>query len=79
MKCELCGIEVVDNTFRYSYKPLQPVHKDKVYTQVCRVGLETQKLRDEHKEDDLESIALEKCINTTGKYDPRYRWDYSIL
>ena len=74
MKCDLCGIEFVEGSFRFSYKLNQPVHKDAVYTRVCKSAIDAQKKREEAGEDDLEPIALGLCINLDGAYNPRYRW-----
>ena len=74
MKCELCGIEFNDGVYTYSYSPLTPVPPDKVYTQVCYTAKRTQEIRDEEEEYDLIPINMKKCINKTGKYNPRYRW-----
>ncbi len=74
MKCELCGIIVVNGSYRFSYRPDQPVHKDAVYTRVCRSAKYAQKIREAEGEDDLEPIPLQKCINTDGAYNPKYRW-----
>lgn len=73
-KCGLCGIEFIDGSYRFSYRPEQHVHKDAVYTRVCISAINAQKKRTEESETDLESIALHKCINTTGQYNKRYRW-----
>ncbi len=73
-RCELCGICIVDGSYRFSYRPDQPVHKDAVYTRVCKSAIDAQQKRTEEGETDLEPIALHKCINTTGQYDKRYRW-----
>jgi hypothetical protein len=74
MKCELCGIEFIDGSYRFSYRPDQPVHKDAVYTRVCRSAINAQRVREAEGETDLEPIALHKCINPIGVYNPRYRW-----
>ena len=74
MKCELCGIETVDGTYRFSYRPDQPVHPDAVYTRVCKSALEAEFKRMVANETDLPPIALDLCINTTGKYNLKYRW-----
>ena len=74
MKCELCGITVVDGSYRFSYRPDQPVHKDAVYTRVCKSAIKAQRTREAEGETDLEPIALHKCINVDGQYDKRYRW-----
>ena len=74
MKCELCGVEFIDGSYRFSYRPDQPVHKDAVYTRVCASAIEAQKKREAEGETDLQPIALGLCINTTGEYNPKYRW-----
>lgn len=74
MKCELCGVEFIDGSYRFSYRPDEPVHKDAVYTRVCRPAEYAQKVREAEGETDLDPIALHKCINQDGKYDKRYRW-----
>lgn len=74
MKCDLCGIVVVDGSYRFSNQPDKPVHKDAVYTRVCRSAIEAEKKRKKEGETDLAPIALHECINKTGKYNPRYRW-----
>lgn len=74
MKCELCGVEFIDGSYRFSYRPDQPVHKDAVYTRVCASAIEAQKKREAEGETDLQPIALHKCINTTGQYNAKYRW-----
>jgi len=73
-KCDLCGITVVDGSYRFSYRPDQPISKDAVYTRVCISAINAQKKREDTNETDLQPIALHKCINTTGQYNPRYRW-----
>lgn len=72
--CELCGVEFIDGSYKFSYRPEQPVHKDAVYTRVCKSAIDAEKKRQDASETDLEPIALHKCINTTGTYDKRYRW-----
>jgi hypothetical protein len=72
--CGLCGIVVVDGSYRFSYRSNQPVHKDAVYTRVCKSAINAQLRREAEGETDLEPIALHKCINQNGKYDKRYRW-----
>lgn len=74
MKCELCGIVVVADSYRFSNQPDQPVHKDAVFTRVCKSAIDAQKTRTEEGETDLEPIALGLCINTTGQYNKKYRW-----
>ena len=74
MKCDLCGIVVVDGSYRFSNQPDQPVHKDAVYTRVCRSAIEAEFKRMVANETDLPPIALDLCINKKGAYNPRYRW-----
>ena len=74
MKCNLCGIEIVDGTYRFSYTPHAPVHPDAVYTRVCKSAIDAQLVRESEGETDLPPIAVAECINTTGKYNPKYRW-----
>lgn len=72
--CGLCGIRFVDGSYRFSYRPDQPISKDAVYTRVCRSVIDAQKKRTEEGETDLPPIALEQCINTIGQYNKKYRW-----
>lgn len=73
-RCPLCGIVVVADSYRFSNQPDKPVHKDAVYTRVCKSAIDAQKTRTEEGETDLEPIALGLCINPDGAYNPRYRW-----
>ena len=73
-KCELCGIVIIDGSYRFSYRPEQPVHKDAVYTRICKSAIDAQHKREQAGETDLEPIALHKCINQDGVYNKRYRW-----
>ena len=74
MKCELCGVEFIDGTYRFSFKSEEPVHPDAVYTRICKSAIDAQRTRKAERETDLPPIDLSKCINTTGKYNPKYRW-----
>lgn len=74
MICPLCGIQFIDGSYRFSYRPDRPVHKDAVYTRVCKSAIDAQKKREEAGEIDLKPIALGLCINQDGQYDKRYRW-----
>lgn len=72
--CGLCGIRFVDGSYRFAYRPDQPVHPDAVYSRVCKSAIEAQKKRVEAGEDDLAVIRTDLCINTKGAYNPKYRW-----
>ena len=72
--CGLCGIRFKDGSFSFTNQPDRPVHKDAVRTRVCLTAIEAQRIREKEGEKDLEPIALHKCINPTGKYNPKYRW-----
>jgi hypothetical protein len=34
--CPICGIQKIDGTFRFSYKPSKPVSDAEVFSKVCR-------------------------------------------
>jgi hypothetical protein len=70
----LCGTRFINGYGRFSNQPDKPVHKDAVYTRVCKSAIEAQKKREEAGETDLEPINLGLCINLDGAYNPRYRW-----
>lgn len=72
--CGLCGTRFINGYGRFSNQPDKPVHKDAVFTRVCKSAIEAQKKREDADETDLEPIALHKCINQDGVYNPRYRW-----
>lgn len=72
--CGLCGTRFIDGYGRFSNQPDKPVHKDAVYTRVCSSAKYAQAQREQAGETDLEPIALHKCINQDGQYNPRYRW-----
>lgn len=73
-RCDLCGVLCDGTNFRFTNQPDKPVHKDAVYTRVCKSAIEAQKKREEAGETDLEPINLGLCINLDGAYNPRYRW-----
>ena len=74
MKCELCGVEFIDGTYRFSFKSEEPVHPDAVYTRICKSAIEANATRRANNETDLLPIDLDQCINVNGKYNSKYRW-----
>lgn len=72
--CGLCGTRFIDGYGRFSNQPDKPVHKDAVYTRVCKSAVEAEFKRMVANETDLPPIALDLCINKAGKYDKKYRW-----